>query len=141
MWGTAAIGGTAVALGALETRRRSQDDRRLVGPFDVEVEWAYASGADKLGHIISTGAQAEGYATAYRLAGHSREAAATWGAATAFAWMLHYEVLDGLGRRVDPIVGIVGVVAGPFQRLGDARVQQSLYAGSVGGVVGAARHQ
>lgn len=99
VWGTAAVGGTAVALGVLETRRRSQDDRRLVGPFDVEVEWAYASGADKLGHIISTGVQSEGYAAAYRLAGHSRESAATWGAATAFAWMLHYEVLDGLGRR------------------------------------------
>ncbi|MEM1057515.1 MAG: DUF2279 domain-containing protein [Bacteroidota bacterium] len=98
-WGTAAIAGSAVVLGALETRRRTQDDRRLVGPFDVEVEWAYADGADKLGHIVSTGIQAEAYAAAYQLAGHSREDAALWGAATSFAWMLHYEVLDGFGRR------------------------------------------
>lgn len=91
--------GSAVVLGALETRRRTQDDRRLTGPFDVHVEWAYADGADKLGHLWATGIQAEAYAAAYRLAGHSPESAATWGAATSFAWMLHYEVLDGFGRR------------------------------------------
>ena len=98
-WGTAAVAGAAVALGALELRRRTQDDRRLVGPFAMEVEWAYADGADKLGHAFSTGIQADGYAAAYRLAGHSREGAAAWGAATSFAFMLHYEILDGFGRR------------------------------------------
>ena len=98
-WGTVAVASGAVALGVLETARRTQDDRRLTGPFDVEVEWAYAEGADKLGHMISSGVQAEGYAAAYRLAGHSRKSAATWGAATSFAWMLHYEILDGYGSR------------------------------------------
>lgn len=97
--GTSLVVGGAVALGALETRRRTQDARRLVGPFDVRAEWDYSDGADKLGHVWSTGIQAEGYAAAYRLAGHSRESAAVWGAATSFVWMLHYEVLDGFGRR------------------------------------------
>ncbi len=89
----------AVALGVLETARRTQDDRRLTGPFDISAEWAYADGADKLGHMISSGVQAEAYAAAYQLAGHSETSAATWGAATSFAWMLYYEALDGYGRR------------------------------------------
>ena len=95
--GVVAAGG--VALGALELTRRTQDDRRLVGPFDVRPEWAYADGADKLGHAYSTAVQAEAWAAGYRWAGHSRASAADWGAATAFAFMLHYEVLDGFGRR------------------------------------------
>ena len=98
-WATGAVAGAAVGLGVLELGRRTQDDRRLTGPFDVRVEWAYADGADKLGHVFSTGIQAEAYAAAYRLAGHSEAGAAAWGPATSFAWMLHYEVLDGLGRR------------------------------------------
>ena len=63
------------------------------------MEWSHSDGADKLGHWFSTGIQADVYSSAYRLAGHSREDAALWGAATSFAFMLHYEVLDGFGRR------------------------------------------
>ena len=98
-WGTVAVASGALGLAAVELTRRTQDDRRLTGPFDVRVEWAYADGADKLGHMISSGVQAEAYAAAYRLAGHSETSAATWGAATSFVWMLYYEVLDGYGRH------------------------------------------
>ena len=96
---TGLLAGGATLLGAMELTRRTQDERRLVGPFDVEVEWAYARGADKLGHIYSTGVQAEAWAAGYRWAGHSPTASADLGAITAFAFMLHYEVLDGYGRR------------------------------------------
>lgn len=91
--------GAAVGAIGLEALRRTQDHRRLTGPFTIGVGFEYSRGADKPGHVFSAGLQAEAWSLAYRWAGHSRTDAALWGAGTAFSWMLAYEVLDGYGRN------------------------------------------
>lgn len=96
---TGAVVGVGLATGAGEVYRRTQDARRLTGPFSVQWDWSYARWADKPGHLISTLAVSQAFQTGYRWAGHPPRQAATLGALSGFAWMLHYEILDGFGRR------------------------------------------
>lgn len=97
---TAAVLGAGVGTAGFEWVRRRHLEPRPVAPFEVEYDWGYARWADKLGHAFSTGVQAEAWATAYRWAGHPEKTAAGLGAATGFAGMLWYEVLDGYDRGV-----------------------------------------
>jgi hypothetical protein len=83
-----------------EAVRRRVLDPRPAGQFTVAYDWAYARGADKVGHAFSTSVQARLWAAGYRWAGHDRRTAGVLGAATAFAGMLHYEVQDGFDRGV-----------------------------------------
>ncbi len=95
---TYAVVGLGVGFAVSELSRRTQDDRRLTGPFTVENDWSYARWADKFGHVYFTHFMSQGFAAAYRWAGHDEQNAALLGAASGFTGMLYYEVLDGYGR-------------------------------------------
>ncbi|MDX1420958.1 MAG: DUF2279 domain-containing protein [Rubricoccaceae bacterium] len=97
---TAAVLGAGAGTGVYEWVRRRHLTPRAVDPFAVTYDWGYARWADKLGHAFSTGVQAQLWAAGYRWAGHEGRSAAALGAATAFAGMLYYEVLDGFDRGV-----------------------------------------
>jgi hypothetical protein len=111
----AAVLGAGVGAAGYEWARRRYLDPRAAAPFAVEYDWGYARWADKLGHAFSTQVQSELWAGAYRWAGHDAETAAALGAATGFAGMLYYEVLDGFDRGVGfspPDLAANGVGAG-----------------------------
>ncbi len=96
---TAAVLGAGVALAVGETFRRTQDDRRLTGPFTVEADWGYARWADKLGHVYTSGFFTRQFRAAYRWAGMSERDARLAGGASGFGALLYYEMLDGFGRN------------------------------------------
>ena len=113
---TAVVGvGTGFAVG--ELFRRTQDNRRLTGPFTVENDWSYTRWADKFGHVFFTHYMSQSFAAGYRWAGYDGRKAAVLGAASGFTGMLYYEVLDGFGRfeNFSPIdVAANGIGAGLF---------------------------
>ncbi len=95
---TTAIFGIGAGFAVGELFRRTQDNRRLTGPFTVENDWSYARSADKFGHVFFTQYMAQTFALGYRWAGYDDREAAVLGAASGFTGMLYYEVLDGFGR-------------------------------------------
>lgn len=114
---TTAIAGIGAGFAVGELFRRTQDDRRLTGPFTVENDWSYARSADKFGHVFFTHYMSQAFAAGYRWAGFADREAAVLGAASGFSGMLYYEVLDGFGRfeSFSPIdVAANGIGAGLF---------------------------
>lgn len=114
---TTALVGLGAGFAVGELFRRTQDNRRLTGPFTVENDWSYTRWADKFGHVFFTHYMSQSFAAGYRWAGYDDQKAAVFGAASGFTGMLYYEVLDGFGRfeNFSPIdVAANGIGAGLF---------------------------